>query len=110
MKLVVIIFCFSLIFFDNSLAADDTIRPNETLLDTGQTLVSVGETFELGFFSPANSINRYVGTWFKNVTNLTAVWVANRDRPLTDSSGVGDLSYSHSSFLTTVPFTANSEP
>ncbi|GMN73681.1 hypothetical protein TIFTF001_052221, partial [Ficus carica] len=88
MKLVVIIFCFSLTFFHNSLAADDTLRPNQTLLDTGQTLVSVGETFELGFFSPPNSNSRYVGIWFKNVTNLTAVWVANRDSPLTDSSGV----------------------
>ncbi|GMN50985.1 hypothetical protein TIFTF001_020113 [Ficus carica] len=68
--------------------ADDTIRPNQTLLDTGQTLVSIGETFELGFFSPLNSNNRYVGIWFKNVANRTVVWVANRDRPLTDSSGV----------------------
>ncbi|GMN73291.1 hypothetical protein TIFTF001_052150, partial [Ficus carica] len=68
--------------------ADDTTRPNQTLLDTGQTLVSFGETFELGFFSPPNSNNRYVGIWFKNVANRTVVWVANRDRPLTDSSGI----------------------
>ncbi|XP_024019765.1 G-type lectin S-receptor-like serine/threonine-protein kinase At4g27290 isoform X2 [Morus notabilis] len=88
MKQVIIIFFFSLICFHNSLAADDTIKPNQTLQDTGQTLVSTGEKFELGFFSPPNSKNRYVGIWFKNVSDLTAVWVANRGNPLTDSSGV----------------------
>ncbi|KAK9152092.1 hypothetical protein Syun_010401 [Stephania yunnanensis] len=30
---------------------------------------------------------RYVGIWFKNITQ-TVVWVANREDPLTDSSGV----------------------
>ena len=88
MKLIVITFCFSLISFRDSLAVDDTLRPNQTLRDDGQTLVSVGEVFELGFFSPQNSKNRYVGIWFKNDANLTAFWVANRDNPLTDSSGV----------------------
>ncbi|XP_024031533.1 G-type lectin S-receptor-like serine/threonine-protein kinase At4g27290 isoform X2 [Morus notabilis] len=87
--MVVIIFFFSLIIcFHNFLAADDILKPNQTLLDTDQTLVSAGEKFELGFFSPPNSKNRYVGIWFKNVADLTAVWVANRDGPLTDSSGV----------------------
>ncbi|XP_024024770.1 G-type lectin S-receptor-like serine/threonine-protein kinase At4g27290 [Morus notabilis] len=88
MKLVVIIFFFSLICFHISLLADDTIKPNQTLLDTVQTLVSTGKKFELGFFSPPNSKNRYVGIWFKNVSELTAIWVANRDNPLADSSGV----------------------
>ena len=87
MEFVLILLCFSLIRFHNCLAADDTISPNQTLLDTGQTLVSIGEKFELGFFSPQNSKNRYVGIWFKKVTELIPVWVANRDNPLLDSSG-----------------------
>lgn len=87
MKFLLILLCFSLIRFHDSLAADDTISPNQTLLDTGQTLVSIGEKFELGFFSPQNSKNRYVGIWFKNVADLIPVWVANRDSPLLDSSG-----------------------
>ncbi|BAT89398.1 hypothetical protein VIGAN_06034500 [Vigna angularis var. angularis] len=49
------------------------------------TLVSKGETFELGFFSPENSKNRYLGIWYKNITQ-TVVWVANG--ALNDSSGI----------------------
>ncbi|XP_024024774.1 G-type lectin S-receptor-like serine/threonine-protein kinase At4g27290 [Morus notabilis] len=89
MKAVVILFFSSLIIcFHNSLTADDTIKPNQTLQDTGQTLVSTGEKFKLGFFSPPNSKDRYGGIWFNNIAELTSVWVANRDTPLTDSSSV----------------------
>ncbi|RVW37260.1 G-type lectin S-receptor-like serine/threonine-protein kinase [Vitis vinifera] len=44
--------------------------------------------FELGFFSPDSSKNRYVGIWYKKVATRTVVWVANRQIPLTDSSGI----------------------
>ncbi|KAF8370246.1 hypothetical protein HHK36_031714 [Tetracentron sinense] len=45
--------------------------------------------FELGFFSPGNSKNRYVGIWYyKKIPIPTVVWVANRDNPLTNSSGI----------------------
>ncbi|XP_024031534.1 G-type lectin S-receptor-like serine/threonine-protein kinase At4g27290 [Morus notabilis] len=87
MKPIKIIFFFSLICFHSSLAAGDTLKLNQTLLD-GQTLVSAGEKFKLGFFGPQNSTIRYVGIWFMNVAELTAVWVANRNNPLTDFSGV----------------------
>ncbi|KAK9937526.1 hypothetical protein M0R45_014307 [Rubus argutus] len=54
----------------------------------GETIVSTGGTFELGFFTPAGaSGNRYVGIWYKKSVT-TIVWVANRETPLTDSSGV----------------------
>ncbi|KAK9937530.1 hypothetical protein M0R45_014311 [Rubus argutus] len=54
----------------------------------GETIVSTDETFELGFFTPAGaSGNRYVGIWYKK-SITTIAWVANRDTPLTDSSGV----------------------
>ncbi|KAJ0816460.1 putative protein kinase RLK-Pelle-DLSV family [Helianthus annuus] len=65
----------------------DTITLTRPLKD-GDILVSNGETFALGFFSPANSSNRYVGIWYNKVSEQTVVWVANRDRPITNSSGI----------------------
>ncbi|KAK2632389.1 hypothetical protein EUGRSUZ_L01618 [Eucalyptus grandis] len=50
-----------------------------------QTLVSSGQIFELGFFTPNGSENQYVGIWYKNLTPSKTVWVANRDSPLTSA-------------------------
>ncbi|KAL3730978.1 hypothetical protein ACJRO7_027928 [Eucalyptus globulus] len=47
-----------------------------------QTLVSSGQIFELGFFTPNGSENQYVGLWYKNLRPSKIVWVANRDVPL----------------------------
>ncbi|XP_071705882.1 G-type lectin S-receptor-like serine/threonine-protein kinase At4g27290 isoform X2 [Rutidosis leptorrhynchoides] len=44
--------------------------------------------YELGFFSPGTSTNRYLGIWYTNISPQTVVWVANRETPITDSSGV----------------------
>ncbi|KAF8409414.1 hypothetical protein HHK36_005490 [Tetracentron sinense] len=82
-----------LIFLPNISNAIDTITPTQAVRDGETTLVSSGERFELGFFSPGNSKNRYVGIWYKRITIQTVVWVANRDNPLTNSSGtlrIGD--------------------
>ncbi|KAI3743280.1 hypothetical protein L1987_60986 [Smallanthus sonchifolius] len=38
--------------------------------------------------SPANSSNRYVGIWYNKISDQTVVWVANRDRPISNSSGI----------------------
>ncbi|XP_041025372.1 G-type lectin S-receptor-like serine/threonine-protein kinase At1g11410 [Juglans microcarpa x Juglans regia] len=65
----------------------DTITPDEPLKD-GDILVSHGETFALGFFSPVNSSRRYVGIWYNKVQVQTVVWVANRDHPLDDTAGI----------------------
>ncbi|CAH1438460.1 unnamed protein product [Lactuca virosa] len=67
--------------------AQDTIAANQTLRDR-DTLVSADEMYELGFFSPGNITNRYLGIWYKNKSPLTVAWVANRETPITDSSGV----------------------
>ncbi|KDO36474.1 hypothetical protein CISIN_1g038555mg, partial [Citrus sinensis] len=56
-------------------------------LSDGRTLVSKEGSFELGFFSPGSSKNRYVGIWYKNMPVKTVVWVANRINPINDSSG-----------------------
>ena len=73
------------IFLESSTAAD-TITPTQPLND-GETLVSSGQTFELGFFSPGDSKSRYLGIWYKNSPNTT-VWVANRENPIEGSYGV----------------------
>ncbi|KAL5579248.1 hypothetical protein UlMin_011690 [Ulmus minor] len=86
MKLLLFLFSFTFSSFPNSFAYD-TIKTDQTL-NNDQTLISDGGAFEFGFFSLPNSTNRYMGIWFKNVPEITAVWIANRDNPLTDSSGV----------------------
>ncbi|CDY62412.1 BnaCnng40250D [Brassica napus] len=53
-------------------------------LSLGQTLSSPGGTYELGFFSPNNSQNQYLGIWFKKLTPRVIVWVANREKPVTN--------------------------
>ncbi|KAF5781268.1 putative non-specific serine/threonine protein kinase [Helianthus annuus] len=65
--------------------AADTLFVKETIR-YNKTIVSPQETFELGFFSPANSTNHYVGIWYKKIPKPTVVWVANRDASLTDTS------------------------
>ena len=65
----------------------DTITVDRPLKD-GDILVSNGETFALGFFSPGNSKNRYLGIWYKKVSKGTVVWVANMEASVSDASGV----------------------
>ncbi|XAR66353.1 Non-specific serine/threonine protein kinase [Bertholletia excelsa] len=85
---LVIFTCLSLFTIIYITAASDTISTDQTLIDGGATLVSAGQTFKLGFFSPPNSTNRYIGIWFNNVPLLTPIWVANKNSPLTGPSGV----------------------
>lgn len=68
----------------------DTIGANEYIRD-GETIISSGEMFELGFFSPGNSKNRYLGIWYYKISQ-TVVWVANREIPLNNTSGVFKVS------------------
>ncbi|PIN06944.1 Serine/threonine protein kinase [Handroanthus impetiginosus] len=63
----------------------DTITTTQIIKD-GDTIVSSGGSFELGFFSTENSKNRYVGIWYKKITVKTVVWVANRQIPLKKTS------------------------
>lgn len=62
------------------------------LIKDPETIVSGNENFKLGFFSPSNSKSRYLGIWYNNVSAMDFVWVANRDNPLNDSSGILRLS------------------
>jgi hypothetical protein len=69
----------------------DTLKHGEPItLKHGETLVSCGGRFELGFFNATGSasLKRYVGIWYK-WDQQTIVWVANRDNPvLNGSTGV----------------------
>ncbi|XP_070051737.1 G-type lectin S-receptor-like serine/threonine-protein kinase At1g11300 [Nicotiana tomentosiformis] len=73
------------LFFHIANALSDTISINQSLSGS-ETLVSNNNRFILGFFSPENSTNRYVGIMY-NTQSPSVVWVANRDSPLQDSSG-----------------------
>ncbi|KAJ9671852.1 hypothetical protein PVL29_025511 [Vitis rotundifolia] len=83
---LVILFSYVISILRISMAVD-TITTNQHIKD-GETIISSGGSFELGFFHPGNSKNRYLGIWYKKVSVRTVVWVANRETPLTDSSGV----------------------
>ncbi|KAL7212890.1 hypothetical protein ACSBR2_015562 [Camellia fascicularis] len=62
----------------------DTLTQSQPI-SAGQTLISSGQIFELGFFIPSNSSKQYVGIWHKNIPlhDRKVVWVANRENPLT---------------------------
>ncbi|KAL8510414.1 hypothetical protein ACS0TY_017290 [Phlomoides rotata] len=64
----------------------DTLLPNQTI-SIGQTLISRNQDFELGFFSPGRSSNKFLGIWYKNTPDVV-IWVANRNNLISDSQGV----------------------
>ncbi|KAL8506011.1 hypothetical protein ACS0TY_017027 [Phlomoides rotata] len=64
----------------------DTLLHNQTI-SIGQTLISGNQVFEMGFFCPGKSQNRYLGIWYKNTPDVV-IWVANRNNPISDSRGV----------------------
>lgn len=67
---------------------DNRLLPGNRI-SVNQTIASPGGTFALGFFSPAKSTgNRYIGIWYNSIPDKTVVWVANREAPLVDASGV----------------------
>nr|DAD44703.1 TPA_asm: hypothetical protein HUJ06_002933 [Nelumbo nucifera] len=65
-------------------AASDTLRQGQVLRDD---LVSRSGMFKLGTFNPGASKNRYLGIWMEDAEDRKVVWVANRDKPIVDSSG-----------------------
>ncbi|KAJ9542969.1 hypothetical protein OSB04_029475 [Centaurea solstitialis] len=83
-------FCSCVLLFilitTSGASATDTIYPNQTLKD-GETIVSASQAFELGFFSPGDS-GWYLGIWYKKIATGTVVWVANRELPLNDPTGM----------------------
>ncbi|CAL5213476.1 unnamed protein product [Lathyrus oleraceus] len=102
--LIIFLFIFSF-----SSCSTDTISTDKPIRD-GELLVSKSKTFALGFFTPGKSTSRYVGIWYYNLPIQTVVWVANRDTPINDTSGIlsidptGNLVLHHN--LSTIPIWA----
>uniref|UniRef100_A0A2N9ER54 Receptor-like serine/threonine-protein kinase n=1 Tax=Fagus sylvatica TaxID=28930 RepID=A0A2N9ER54_FAGSY len=63
----------------------DTIFPGQSL-SGNHTITSPGGIFQLGFFTPGNSLNYYIGIWYKKLPIQTVVWVANREQPVSNPS------------------------
>ncbi|XP_059436881.1 G-type lectin S-receptor-like serine/threonine-protein kinase At1g11330 [Corylus avellana] len=88
--LLVLLSCFRLEFG----SATDTITAAKFINDS-ETIISNGGDFKLGFFCPPNSTDRYVGIWYAayaEISAFTVIWVANRNNPLKNSSGILTIS------------------
>ncbi|KAM3701541.1 hypothetical protein ACB098_05G180100 [Castanea mollissima] len=85
--LVLLLCCLYL----DSGSALDTITSFQPIRDSDY-IISNGSAFKLGFFSPVNSTNRYLGIWYNKKSVLPAQWVATKEKPLKDSSGVLTIS------------------
>ncbi|CAF2051355.1 BnaA09g47650D [Brassica napus] len=81
--------CFSvrLSFGEDRITFSTSIKDSETLL-------SNNGIFRFGFFTPVTSTGhlRYVGIWYDKVPVQTVVWVANKDTPINNTSGVVSIS------------------
>ncbi|XP_052301285.1 G-type lectin S-receptor-like serine/threonine-protein kinase RKS1 isoform X14 [Populus trichocarpa] len=78
---------FSLIMLQFlSCTSQESLKTNQTIKE-GDLLISKGNIFALGFFSPGSSTNRYLGIWYHKIPEQTVVWVANRNDPIIGSSG-----------------------
>lgn len=64
----------------------DFISSTRSLRDP-ESITSNGGIFRMGFFTPSGSKDRYVGIWYNGYSYLRPVWVANREKPIKDSSG-----------------------
>ena len=90
----------------------DTITADQPL-KFKESLLSKENNFELWFFNPGNSTNWYVGIRYAKLPEKAMVWVANRDDPINDTSGVslavneiGNLAlYAHNN--TNIPIWSN---
>ncbi|KAJ6313993.1 hypothetical protein OIU78_017612 [Salix suchowensis] len=84
------IYLFLLVCFcaSHALAADTLYQGGDSLNSTN-TLVSKNGLFTLGFtrLGSAESNASYLGIWHDNDTSHP-VWLANRDKPVADNSGV----------------------
>ncbi|XP_021726192.1 uncharacterized protein LOC110693367 [Chenopodium quinoa] len=74
-----------------SVSVTNTLNGTKFLKDL-ETIVSKNKIFTLGFFSPPTSSKRYVGIWYSKPSVRDVIWVANRNNPLNDSSGVLKIS------------------
>ncbi|GAV64492.1 B_lectin domain-containing protein/PAN_2 domain-containing protein [Cephalotus follicularis] len=84
-----ILFRFSclLLLIGSSHSLRDTLLHGQQLKH-GQELVSANGVFRLGFFSSAFTEKSYVGIWYNKSPHEKPVWVANRNTPIFNNSGI----------------------
>ncbi|CAN6250291.1 unnamed protein product [Urochloa humidicola] len=88
------LYLLALIFSTVLIISADTIVSNPLKnggnITDGDTVVSAGGSFTLGFFTPTGAVptKRYLGIWFTAAGADSAYWVANRDTPLSNNTGV----------------------
>ncbi|CAN1839576.1 G-type lectin S-receptor-like serine/threonine-protein kinase RKS1 [Linum perenne] len=87
----IVLFSLLILFHRTSSTSLDTIAADQSITD-GNLVISRGGKFALGFFSPGSSSFRYLGIWYYDIPERTVLWVANRDNPITGSSGVLSIS------------------
>ncbi|GLT67281.1 hypothetical protein SLA2020_396020 [Shorea laevis] len=77
-----LLFLFHVLSFEPHLSMGTNAIVPSQFLSGNKTISSQNGRFELGFFTPGNSNNYYIGIWYKKIPVQTVVWVANRDKPL----------------------------
>ncbi|EOA37608.1 hypothetical protein CARUB_v10011980mg, partial [Capsella rubella] len=77
--------CLRLCFGEDRITFSTPIKDSDS-----DTLLCKSGIFRFGFFTPVNSTTRlrYVGIWYDKIPLQTVVWVANKDTPVNDTSGV----------------------
>ncbi|XP_058779978.1 G-type lectin S-receptor-like serine/threonine-protein kinase At4g03230 isoform X2 [Vicia villosa] len=90
---------FWLLYFPLCSARDTLSFGKNISQDSSENLVSIGEKFQLGFFSlpieseaSTTTLKKYLGIWYQNLEPQTVVWIANRNKPIVDSNGVFQIS------------------
>ena len=73
--------CFQFCTGTNTITSTQFIKDPEAML-------SNGSPFKIGFFSSGNSTKQYFGIWYNTTSRFTVIWIANRENPLNDSSGI----------------------
>jgi serine/threonine protein kinase len=81
---LIFLICCSVVRFSE--AVNSTITQGEIIID-GQTVVSPGQIFALGFLSLGNSSLRYVGIYYNQDPARTIIWIANRENPISGTTG-----------------------
>uniref|UniRef100_A0A6I9QKI0 Receptor-like serine/threonine-protein kinase n=1 Tax=Elaeis guineensis var. tenera TaxID=51953 RepID=A0A6I9QKI0_ELAGV len=83
LSIFLLFFLFSSLNIQHCGAADNLSLGQA--LSGNQTIVSKEGNFELGFFTPGNSRNYYIGIWYKTIPVQTVIWVANRATPISNT-------------------------
>ncbi|CAH8275870.1 unnamed protein product [Arabidopsis lyrata] len=87
----VFLFFFLILFPDFSISTNTLSATESLTISSNKTIVSLGDVFELGFFTILGD-SWYLGIWYKKIPEKTYVWVANRDNPISTSTGILKIS------------------